>query len=302
MLLDMIKRILIFCLLVGMPLLCGAQSTYIDRSKPFIADFPEEKKQAADFFLNLAKDAPKKIAELGLEPLGKSVRLVYCHTEKDFLKKSGLNPEHIVACAIPKQCTIIINGERFQTLKPESLFSVMIHEYSHVYIGQKIPTPLPRWLDEGLAMHLAGQWSFHDSLRLSTARFLGKTLPFSRLDARFPSAPPSLDIAYLQSYSFTSFIMNNFFGGGGLKPFMNKLKDPVKGPEILEKLWHPMILKSLEEQWKKSFGARWKNLLFILTSGTLLWFALASLFLYAYVKKRKQQKEKLKAWQQEDFF
>ena len=271
------------------------------RSRYFIAEFPREKKEAAGYFLELAEKARWEVNRHGVPPLEKPVRLVYLATEKEFLRASGLEPEHFLACASPRRRVIFINGEMLRPLKPEDIFGVLIHEYSHVYIGQTVEGPIPRWLDEGLAMHLAGEWSLGDSLKLSTARLLDKTLPFSRLEAGFPGEPSAMHLAYLQSYSMTDFLMNRFFGGGGLSSFLRRLSNPREGSRILSQIQDPFILKSLEEQWKKSLGGWWRNTVVILTSGSLLWFTLATLFLFAYAKKKKQEKEKLKAWEQENF-
>lgn len=265
----------------------------------FIADFPEDKKKAAEFFLALAERAVLFFNEQELDPPKDKILLVYCSTEQDFLRKSGVKPEHFVACASSERKAIFINGERFQTLKQEEILPVMIHEYAHIYLGLKIPATLPHWLNEGLAMHLAGEWSLGDSVHLSLARVMNKFIPFSRLTMGFPSGKSEIRMAYLQSYSMTNFIIINFFGKGGLKPFLKRLERPRDSFEIISKLQDPLILKSLEVQWKKNLGARWRNTIYFILSGSFLWFFITLLFIYAYFKKRKQKKERMKTWEEE---
>jgi hypothetical protein len=268
----------------------------------FSADFPKDKEKAAEFFLALAESAVLFFKGQELAPPEQTIQLVYCATEKDFLIKSGMNPEHIVACASSDRKAIFINGEQFQTLRRDEILPVMIHEYAHIYLGLKIPARLPHWLNEGLAMHLAGEWSFGDSVNLSLAHVMNKFIPFSRLTMGFPPEKSEMRLAYLQSYSMTDFIIKNFFGKGGLKPFLKRLERPEESFEIISKIQDPLILKSLEAQWKKNLGARWRNIFYIILSGSFSWFFITLLFLYAYFKKRKQKKEQVNLWEEDEMY
>ncbi len=278
------------------------QGVPVKRSEHFIAYFPKGREHTAEFFLKTAEAARAKVNGYVANPVVAPIRLIYCPTERDFLQASGLTPEHFLACAVPQRRSIYINGDRLRPLNPNQVYSVLVHEYAHIHIGLRAAAPLPRWLDEGLAMHLSDEWTFGNSLRLSAARFLGKFIPFSRLEQTFPSEQSALHLAYLQSYSLTDFIIKRFFGGSGLKGFLRRLSDPREGTRIIEQLRDPIILKSIEEQWKTKTGGWWRNTLFLVTSGTTLWFALASFFIYAYLKKRKQQKEQIKIWEEEEQF
>ena len=291
----------VILLLVITPRVICVEKASLTESKYFLAEFPHGKEQAARYFLDLAERARAEVNLQVPSPLEEQVKIVYCSTEKDFLRASGVNPEHYLACAVSKKRVIYINGQLIRTQEPDVPFSVILHEYTHVYLGLKIKEPLPHWLNEGLAMHLARDWSLPDSFRLALAHLMGKTIPFSRLESGFPSEASAISLAYLQSYSMTDFIMKRFFGGGGLQPFLRRLIDPVEGTRIVVQIQDPIISKSLEEQWKKQLGSWWRNLFYILTSGSLLWFALASLFLFAYYKKRMQQKRQIKIWEEEEF-
>jgi hypothetical protein len=291
---------IVFFLVMLYPAIAGEKAALME-SKYFLAEFPKGQEQAAQYYLALAEKAREEVNRKVSSPLEEQVKIVYCSTESDFLRASGVKPEHYLACASARKRMIYINGQLIRTVEPEEPFSIILHEYAHVYLGLKVAEPLPRWLNEGLAMHLARDWSLPDSFRLSLAHLLGKTIPFSRLESGFPSESSAISLAYLQSYSMTDFIMKRFFGGGGLQPFLRRLTDPAEGTRIVVQLQDPIIRKSLEEQWKKQLGSWWRNLFYILTSGSLLWFALASLFLFAYAKKRQQQKRQIKIWEEEEF-
>ena len=269
-------------------------------SKYFFAEFPHGEKKAEEAFLDLAERAREELNRRAPFPLEEPVRIVYCSTQKDFLFRSGMKPEHYLASASAKNRTIYINGEFLRTREPEESFSVLLHEYAHVYLGLTAPEPLPHWLNEGLAMHLARDWSVFDTIRLSLAHVFKKTIPLSRLEAGFPQDPSAIPLAYLQSYSLTDYIIKRSSAKGDLSAFLNQLTDPREGRRILEYLQDPIIRDSLEHQWKKQLGGWWRNAVLILTSGSVLWFVLASLFLFAYVKKRQQKKRQIKIWEEEE--
>ena len=292
---------IILCFLV-VAAFSPAQETPAAKSRHFSAFFPENRAKTAEIFLDLAEEARSRVHKDVSIPLNEHIQLVYCDTEKEFLRKSGMSPEHFLACASPQKKMITINGARLQAQDPKDYFSVLVHEYAHIYIGLRIKRDLPRWLNEGLAMHLAGEWSLGSYFRLSMAHIFGKLIPFSHLDASFPHNGGDISLAYIQSYAFTDFLMNNFFGGGGLNSFMRMLSDPAENKRILDTLWDPVIVESLERQWRKSLGGWIRNAIFVFTSTSLLWFALASLFILAYLKKRKKVKEQMEVWENEEDF
>ena len=267
-------------------------------SEHFIAEFPAENAKLAQFFLDAAESARDYIIKRAGSPLDVRIHLVYCKTQDEFLRRTSMNPEHIIAAASPGRQTIYINGEQMKTMDRNETASVLVHEYAHVYLGIKAQDTLPRWLDEGLAMHLAGEWGLSRSLRLTTAYVFGNLIPLSRLEGSFPTQEPSLGMAYLQSYSLTSFIIDKYYDGE-IESLIGSISHPSRGQRNIQRFWNPMIADSLENQWKKSFGGWFRNLLVVLVSSSFLWFGMTTLFIWAYLKKRKQAKKQMEIWEEE---
>ncbi|HOE63410.1 MAG TPA: hypothetical protein PKW18_08460 [Candidatus Sumerlaeota bacterium] len=280
--------------------LCG-QVFYADEFSAL--DFPAGKEKLAQYFKEAMEKARQKVEKVGGAPaIPFTTTIVYCETEKEFLQKAGMNPEHFIAAANAAQAVIYLNGERLRALNPDENFGVLVHEYAHLFVGRQAVEPLPRWLDEGLAMLLAGEWSLGKSIQMAMAHLWGNHIPFSRLESSFPASPPELSLAYLQSCSMCQFLIRQFFARGGISAMLKILADPEQGRKFIAQLDEPIIMKSLEEQWKKYLGNRWWNIIFLFSSGTIFWFAMTLFFLLAYLKKRKQKLEQIKVWEEEGFF
>lgn len=277
--------------------------TAIPAADFFTLEFPAEKEKLAQHFKDSMEKARLKVEKVGGAPaVPFTTTIVYCESEKEFLQKAGMNPEHFIAAANAAQAIVYLNGERLRALNPDESFGVLVHEYAHVFIGRQAVEPLPRWLDEGLAMHLAGEWSLGKSIQMATAHLWGNHIPFSRLESSFPASSPELSLAYLQSYSMCQFLIRQFFGDRGVSAMLKILADPAQGRKFVAQLDDPIIMRSLEELWKKYLGNKWWNIVFLVSSGTIFWFAITIFFLLAYLKKRKQKLEQMKVWEDEGFF
>ncbi|HPB30913.1 MAG TPA: hypothetical protein PLB62_05620 [Candidatus Sumerlaeota bacterium] len=270
-----------------------------DASPHFRAVFPPEKEAAASFFLDMAEAARNRVEKTAGGPLDVEITIHWCPTEKDFFEKTSMHPEHIAAAASPYRRAIFLNGEKINVLSSREILPVMIHEYAHIYLALTLRDRLPRWLDEGLAMHLAGEWSMGRAISLTTSSVMGELIPITQMEGAFSGDKSVMNLAYLQSYSFTSHLIERVQGTNDLKGFLELLKDESARNRLLDDLDNRFILMGLEKSWKSSLGGRFRNTIFLFTSGSVMWFGLASLFIAAYVKKRKRMREQMERWEEE---
>lgn len=263
--------------------------------------FPENSEQPANAVLNAA-DKAKEIVETNLgSKISEKITILYAATQKDFLSLSGNRNEHILAYASADKRQILINGEALKRQGIEGLYKTLIHEYAHIYIGITIPSEIPRWLNEGLVMHLAGEWSWFRSFSLLKAHAFNNLIPLRELDMSFPSNPQMLSLAYDQSYSITEFLIKKKYSSkNDAALFIEALADSKRGANIIETLWDPFIRDGIESGWKNYLGKRIWSWVFIFSSGSIFWFAVAVLFIAAYMKKKTSRGKKLKEWEMEE--
>lgn len=278
----------------------GAQEQRELESKNFTIVFPPSSEPLARGMLEMAEHARLRVFKRTSVSFREQTRLVICRTQREFQSRTNFASESIVAAAVSKTLTIYLNAEKIHSLPASQVRQTLVHEYAHLFLGRKLPARLPRWADEGLAMHLAGQWSFGDSLTLTWSRIFGALIPFRQLVARFPQDGRQLHLAYLQSYSMIGFLIKRAHADEGLDGFLLDLTDSKLGPRLIERLWDPMMRDSLEMQWQRSLGSAFKNWLLVLTSTSVLWFLVALLFILAYIRKQRERREQLRVWEEEE--
>lgn len=278
----------------------GAQELRELDSENFTIVFSQANEPLARGMLEMAEHARIQIFKHTSISFREHTRLVICRTQKEFQSRTNFVSESIVAAAAPEISTIYLNAEKIHSLPTPQIQETLIHEYAHLFLGRRLPARLPRWADEGLAMHLAGQWSFGDSLTLTWTRIFGSFISFRQLVSSFPQDGRQLQLAYLQSYSIIDYLIKRKYPDEGLNGFLIDLTDQKLGPRLIQSLWEPIIRDGLEMGWQRSLGSAFKNWVLILTSTSVFWFLVALLFILAYIRKRREREEQLRVWEEEE--
>jgi tetratricopeptide (TPR) repeat protein len=140
------------------------------------------------------------------------------------------------------------------------LRGVLFHEYTHVVVGELTKGNCPTWLNEGLA-EMEGRKEFNPPVaELERAAKTGEFVPFSAMEkslAAFDTAKAAL--AYQQSYSIVSFMIDNY----GMYKVTDILANLGKGMESRAaiaaafadyRLDFEGILKEWQEHMTKEYG------------------------------------------------
>ncbi len=167
---------------------------------------------------------------------------------------------------------------------------VFVHELSHVYLYLALgERRAPRWLDEGVARMIAGEWSSMDSARLTLALLVDGLIPLRELVTQWPAAGERARLAYAESLSLAIFLRQQ----GWLAPLLAKLKGGYSVVDALP-LATGLGLSGLEAQWKTHLR-RHHTWLTMLNQGAM-WFLLAVLLVLGWIVtkiRRRRQYERL---------
>jgi hypothetical protein len=207
-------------------------------------------------------------------------------------------PPYAAGVAYPSLNLALLALQAPETWDAPDLSELLKHELTHVALTDAVAGHhVPRWFDEGLAIHESGElpWLRRKTLWDAT---LGKhLLPLAYLDQRFPTDGYEVNEAYAESADFVRFLMRDAdrarFGS-----LLERVRAGVPFDRTLSDAYGSDVRK-LEYEWREELAHRF-GILPIVTGGGVLWVVIAGLAVAAWMKKRRAAKAKLAEWAREE--
>jgi hypothetical protein len=200
----------------------------------------------------------------------------------------GSPPEWAAGTAYPERSLLFVCLETHGQKSPRQVF---VHEVTHVVLhwsyGESEP---PRWLEEGLAQVVAGEFDLQTQVLLSRAALGGGLIPLSSLVDRWPRQPGRARVAYAQSRDFVLFVRHRH-GDEALAVMIERLA-AGGGVEdaLLAATGEP--LAELEDRWRGRLKRRYAWLPVIGGSGSA-WSLAAVLLVIGWARKRRIKHQRL---------
>jgi hypothetical protein len=200
--------------------------------------------------------------------------------------------------AYPRQNIIVLLSPRAVKGSRLNMIEVFAHEFSHIALGRALTgVKVPLWLNEGLAIYEAREWTFSRISVLTRASLTDRLIPLAVLTLSFPAEEEPADLAYAESFMFISFLINKV----GREAFHLLIRDYIRHGDLAGALRRGtgMNLADLEERWLVYLKLRvsWVP---IITSVTTLWFIAALIFTYGYARKKRQANRRLREMEAEE--
>jgi len=264
----------------------GAKALSIEENSAFRVEAPADQPALAAALLKGCNQARGTLAKQSEVAFPFQVSVIWCETEKEFRDQTGFRTENVAAAASASAQRIWINGPAWRRGDPADNQRVLVHEYSHVVVGSLAKAPPPRWLDEGLAMHLSGEWSFASGAAAARAQLFGGIPALATLEREFPSDPEAMRRAYLASYLGAEHLAIRLGAQRGrVDPILERLRDPARAAAFAASLRTPEILATIEADLHGSLGASVRRWIIVLSSGSTLFVFITLLFLYAWWRR-----------------
>ena len=178
------------------------------------------------------------------------------------------------------------------------LLDIFAHEFSHIALGRALAgVRVPVWLNEGLAIYEAREWTFSRLSVLTMAALTGRLIPLTVLTLSFPEEAEPAELAYSEGFMFVSFLINKV----GREAFHRMLRDYTRYGDLEEALRRGtgMNLYDLEERWLFYLKLR-VSWIPIITSVSTLWFVMSLIFIYGYLRKKRQTERRLEEMFEEE--
>ncbi|MFQ5606887.1 MAG: peptidase MA family metallohydrolase, partial [Candidatus Zixiibacteriota bacterium] len=136
------------------------------------------------------------------------------------------------AVAIPALNRIVLKSPMISsTDKPFS--SLVAHEYAHLAIHAALAgRAAPRWLDEGLATYLAGDWSYRDFVAITIAAWRVRFVPLARLRRLNTFDEKTARLAYAESYLAIKHLID-YYGVESVRALIASLRDGLTVDDAL---------------------------------------------------------------------
>ena len=202
--------------------------------------------------------------------------------------------------AYPDQNVIVLLSPRAIKGSRMNVVDVFAHEFSHIALGRALAgVKVPVWLNEGLAIYEAREWTFSRISVLTRASLTDRLIPLPVLTLSFPAEEEPAELAYAESFMFISFLINKV----GREAFHRLIRDYARYGDLAGALRRGtgMNLADLEERWLVYLKLR-VSWIPIITSFSTIWFIAALIFVYGYMRKKRQANRRLKEMEMEEEF
>jgi hypothetical protein len=198
-----------------------------------------------------------RAAEWFGEELTGPVTVHWVAEERELERYGASRTGSIAGLAIPSRGRVVLSAPAL-SVSPERIPSVLLHEFCHLLFaaatdGAEVEPP--RWLNEGIAMWISGEWDLGLAYRVDETRLLadaaaaGSLLPFRDLDAGFPAAP-FLHVAYAQSRSLVAWLVKRE-GEEGLRRLLGELDADLE-PDAAFEAVYGLPFPEAEDEWRRS--------------------------------------------------
>ncbi len=155
-------------------------------------------------------------------------------------------PTWVAGVALPAHRLIIIRLD-LRSSAPVRVEGLLAHELSHVVAHHVVSgpdaTPIPRWLDEGLAQLAEGRVFSPETPNLARRAFFGQLLELSELESSFPQTEGASALAYAQAESFVGWLAKI----GPPQVRMPRLLVALREGHMVERAFRDTFMRSLSE-------------------------------------------------------
>jgi hypothetical protein len=185
-----------------------------------------------------------------------------------------------------------------ETWEAPDLVELLEHELTHLALDEAVAGHhVPRWFNEGLAIHESGELPYGRTKTLWDATLGKRLLPLADLDRGFPADGYSVNVAYAESADFVRFLMRD-----DDRARFGSLIERVRAGNAFERALDDAYgtdLRKLEYEWREEVSHRF-GIVPMLTGGGALWVLVSGLAVAAWVKRRRRAKAKLAQWAREE--
>jgi len=250
----------------------------------------------------LVKAADESIPAIAMQlgvPMGAKMHLYLADSQEGFhTMQPGRAPDWADGTAWPHRGLIYLRSPRIRPGTSSPLTQVLDHEIVHILLGRAFaPQPVPRWLQEGMAQWVSGEYDPQVIEKLAKGLATGGLITLDDLTTGFPANPVRANLAYAQSADLIVYIVGEY-GEDALQQIVH---DMAAGKPVRAAFRHAIgeDPDELDAAWRSGLESSgvWLQ---VFTDASIWWGIAALLAVVAGVSVRRRNKVKLDRWEREE--
>ncbi len=227
------------------------------------------------------------------------VRIARDPDEMARLAPAGMPPPRYASgVAYPSLHLILITLIEPRSFQGTNVLLTLEHELVHVAVEDAFQGKhVPRWFNEGIAIHESGEQAMDRWQVLSSASLSGTLIPLDELDRRFPDDTVGVSLAYAESADFVRFLMRDA-DSARFAALVLRVRQGEPFDQALAQAYGTSA-RTLEYQWHED--VRRTHAFFpAMAFGSALWVMVIVALGWGYVKRRRRAKATLARWAREE--
>lgn len=214
----------------------------------------------AQQLLDTATTALARISEeIGVVP-ARPIKIYVYNSKSDM--SDALASRSSIYDAFTTTLGVVISEDTLLLLGPAAgVEATTNHELTHIVVGEATDNPfhapIPRWLDEGLAMYNEGALPDYNRQALMDA-IRSDTLISVRSLSAYTGDPALVDLFYGESYSIVEYLLDTY-GRDKMVELLGVFKRGSHQEDALQEVYG-FGLNELDARWRESIGARPRDL------------------------------------------
>lgn len=283
---------------VMLPGIAGAADAVVRESGLLRVEAPGGFDRYADSVLSHATAAMRSLNQATGDPLLAPVKFILAPDEATFLELAGNEGEQSLAVSLGGAQTVVISRPAMMKAGADKILQVLTHELVHVYLDVRCRGPVPRWVHEGVAQLLAGEWlDGPGEATLTIAAYTGGLIPLSELVRGFPQDVTRRQMAYAEAHSAIRFLVREDHSNSPHQ-FLRRISGD-EGREYLRHLSGGMELMALQSRWQTELKSPLAIAAILLGNG-FFWGISAGLVIAAWFVVRRRSRMIRNRWAAEE--